>query len=79
MEAYDPEIDKDMEDHKRRIREAKWTTKMADVSKYQGVCEVLVNRIVGAVDQHYIKELEDRIARAHHAQSQKDSHGDGVS
>lgn len=59
MEAYDPEIDENMEDHERRIREAKWTTKMADVSKYQGVCEVLVNLIVGAVDQHYIKELED--------------------
>ena len=59
MEAYDPEIDEDMEDHERRIREAKWTTKLADVSKYQGVCEVLVNLIVGAVDQHYIKELED--------------------
>ena len=33
MEAYDPEIDEDMEDHERRIREAEWTTKMADVSK----------------------------------------------
>ena len=60
--AYNPEITANTPDHMRRTLEAEWEQHKKDVVKYDAVQEVLVSKIVGAVDIAHIREKWDEFA-----------------
>ena len=58
-EPYNPDIDDTTPDHQRRQLEAEWEQHKINVTKYLAVEEVLVTRIVRAVDMQHIRALWD--------------------
>lgn len=70
-EAYNPEILPHMGDVQRKTLEAEWEKHKQHYQAYLGVQEVLRKLIIGAVDQQYVRELNNEYTgfTEHHART----------
>ena len=57
--AYDPDIDGDMDDHERRVREAAWEERKVGFAQLEGAREAICENIRDALDKLYYHQLHD--------------------